>query len=145
MSINNTIAILRGKLPSNCMAISELHVKFADGEYRIPDVSVFCGKDIKDKYNNDTLHLEMPKLIFEVLSDSTEKHDREYKMKLYADAGIEEYLLVDYKNRTIEEYYLDGSSYKLKGIYKNEDNCKLLLYSQVTFKAENVFEPFING
>ncbi|KZL90122.1 Uma2 family endonuclease [Clostridium magnum] len=144
VSINNIIGILRNKLPNNCIAISELHVKFSESEYRIPDISVFCGMDIKEIYENDTLHLEIPKLIFEVLSESTEKSDREYKMKLYANNGIEEYLLVDYKNKTIEQYYLNDNSYKLNKKYIDKELCALLLYPQISFVVSDVFKIFMN-
>lgn len=144
VSINNIIGILRKKLPNSCIAISELHVKFTESEYRIPDISVFCSKDIREKYENDTLHLEIPKLIFEVLSESTERNDREHKMELYANCGIEEYLLVDYRNKIIEQYYLDNNSYKINKSYENNDVCALLLYPQVSFIVSDVFKIFMN-
>lgn len=144
VSINNIISILRASLPKNCLAISELHVRFVDNEYRIPDISVFCGKDIKDKYENDLLHLEIPKLIFEVLSDSTENNDREYKMRLYSKVGIEEYLLVNYKTKTVEQYFLNNNCYQLNKISEEDDLCTLLLYPEVNFEVSQVFKIFMN-
>jgi Uma2 family endonuclease len=143
VSINNIIALLRNKLPNKCVAISELHIKFNEKEYRVPDVSVFCGKDIEDKYNNDLLYLEIPKLIFEVLSEGTEKNDKEYKMRLYAEKGIEEYILVDYNNNTVEQYYLNDNKYKLNKRYENDDVCKLLLYPEVKFITSDIFNLFL--
>lgn len=141
-SIVNIVKMLDKKLPNNCVAINELHIKFNEDEFRIPDVSVFCGKDIKDKYENDLLYLEIPKLIFEVLSESTEKHDREYKMQLYAKAGIEEYLIVDYKNKSIEQYFLQSDSYLLNRKYMDDDVCALLLYPDIKFITSEVFNLF---
>lgn len=145
VSINNIVSILRRKLPNTCLAISELHVKFDDGEYKVPDISVFCSTDIKDKFENDLLHLEVPKLIFEVLSESTEKNDREYKMELYARTGIEEYLLVDYRNKVIEQYYLQDGSYKLNKKYLDDDVCSLLLYPHIKFITSDIFQIFMQG
>jgi Uma2 family endonuclease len=144
-SIFNIVKMLDDKLPNNCLAISELHIKFKENEYRIPDISVFCGKDIKGKFENDLLHLETPKLIFEVLSESTEKNDREYKMELYAIKGIEEYLLVDYRTKAIEQYYLQDNVYKLNKKYENDDVCKLLLYPHIKFITGEIFELFMQG
>jgi Uncharacterized protein conserved in cyanobacteria len=110
-SIRNLCNILEYKLPGSCVVANELHVKFAENEYRIPDVSVFCGEDVREKAENYILHLETPKLIFEVLNESTEENYRGYKLDLYAVAGIEEYFLVDYRNKTIEQYYLQNNSY----------------------------------
>lgn len=144
-NISNIVRILDDKLPSSCVAISELHIKFREKEFRIPDISVFCGKDIKDKFDNDLLHLEIPKMIFEVLSETTEKNDREYKMELYATKGIEEYLLVDYKNKSIEQYYLQSDSYKLNKKYENDDICTLLLYPHIKFITSEIFKLFMQG
>jgi Uma2 family endonuclease len=142
-SIVTIIKMLDDKLPKTCLAVNELHIKFNDDEFRIPDISVFCGKDIKDKFDNDLLHLETPKLVFEVLSDSTEKNDREYKMHLYATSGIEEYVLVDYKNKAIEQYCLQGNSYILNKKYMGDDVCSLLLYPDIKFITSDMFKLFI--
>lgn len=144
-SIFNIVKMLDDKLPRSCVATNELHIKFAENEYRIPDVSVFCGKNIREKAENDILHLEMPKLIFEVLSESTEENDRGYKMKLYASAGIEEYFIVDYRNKTIEQYYLQDKAYKLNKKYINDDVCSLLLYPDVKFITSDIFKLFMKG
>jgi Uma2 family endonuclease len=63
---------------------------------------------------------------------------------IYASSGIEEYLLVDYRNKTIEQYYLNDNSYKLNRNYKNNDICTLLLYPQVSFIVSDVFKIFMN-
>jgi Uma2 family endonuclease len=144
-SIRNLCNILEFKLPSSCVVANELHIKFAENEYRIPDVSVFCGKDMKDKYENDLLHLEIPKLVFEVLSESTEENDRGYKMELYAKKDIEEYAIVDYRNKIIEQYYLQDNSYKLNKKYMNDDVCSLLLYPHVKFITSDIFKLFMQG
>jgi Uma2 family endonuclease len=119
-SIFNIVKMLDDKLPNTCLAISELHIKFKENEYRIPDISVFCGKDIKGKFENDLLHLETPK-------------------------GIEEYLLVDYRTKTIEQYYLQDNSYILNKKYENDDVCKLLLYPHIKFITGEVFQLFMQG
>ena len=118
-------------------------MKFNENEYRIPDISIFCGSDIKDKFENDLLYLEIPKLIFEILSESTEKNDREYKMKLYYEKGIEEYLIVNYKNKSIEQYCLQGNSYKLNKKYFDDDVCSLLLYPHIKFIVSDIFKLFM--
>jgi len=58
-----------------------------------------------------------PDLIVEVLSPSTAKRDRGYKMNLYADCGIKEYWIVDINNRAIEVYLLYQNVYILDNIY----------------------------
>ena len=46
-----------------------------------------------------------PDFVVEILSKSTEKTDRGLKMEAYAEAGVQEYWLVDIKNLAIETYY----------------------------------------
>ncbi|AKN31468.1 hypothetical protein Ccar_11595 [Clostridium carboxidivorans P7] len=142
-TIRNLCNILESKLPMSCVVTNEMHIKFTENEYRIPDISVFCGKSIREKAENDLLYLETPKVVFEVFSESTEENDRGYKMNLYAEKGIEEYLIIDYKNKLIEQYYLYNSSYKLNKKYMNDDVCILLLYPDVKFITSEVFKLFI--
>lgn len=90
----------------------------------IPDVSINC--DIKNR--RSTTFLGVPKFIMEVLSDSTEKHDREEKIELYKAVEVAEYWLVDWRKKQIEIYLLvpdessiDTIDYKLVNVI-TEDN-----------------------
>ena len=55
----------------------------------------------------------VPDLIVEVLSPSNWIVDRREKYEVYAAAGVEEYWIVDPKERTIEVFVLEGESYTL--------------------------------
>jgi Uma2 family endonuclease len=58
-----------------------------------PDVTVVCGRLERDPEDPDTIR--NPKVIVEVLSDSTEAFDRGKKFKQYRSvASLEEYILV---------------------------------------------------
>lgn len=48
-------------------------------------------------------------------------------MKLYAEKNIEEYLIVDYRNKTIEQYYLNKDKYELNKLYEKDDVCTAFL------------------
>lgn len=54
-----------------------------------------------------------PDLIIEILSPGTFKTDRGDKMKLYSRFGVQEYWIVDPKNRAVEVYGLSGQVYEL--------------------------------
>lgn len=139
----NICRILEDNLPSSsCIVVPEMHIKFAENNYRIPDISVFCGSDVKAKCMDETIKYECPKLIVEILSESTEDVDRNEKMKLYANRGVEEYLIIDYKNEIIEQYVLSGDEYSQVKCYKNSDKCRLMLYPMVRFKVTKVFKLF---
>jgi len=61
-----------------------------------------------------------PDLIVEVLSESTERHDRGAKMKLYARYGVERYWVVDPDARTLEIYALSAGGYMQVGTYRDD-------------------------
>jgi Uma2 family endonuclease len=64
------------------------------GLYTYPDVSVVCGKPVFEDKEVDTLL--NPKVVFEVLSESTEGYDRGKKFEHYRRIeSLAEYVLID--------------------------------------------------
>jgi Uma2 family endonuclease len=91
--------------------MSDLRIKIAGtGRYVYPDVSVVCERPIFEDEQRDALL--NPKVIFEVLSDSTESYDRGDKFAHYRTiASLEQYVLVSQKAARIEHFLrqADGS------------------------------------
>ncbi len=89
------------KRPCRVMT-SDLRIRVSPaGLYTYPDVSVVCG-DLQyvDKHK-DTI--ENPLLLIEVLSPTTEAHDRGFKASLYRDlASVQEYLFVSQTEARVE-------------------------------------------
>ena len=79
----------------------------------IPDVMVFCNKDIVEGQNV----AGVPDLIVEILSSSTLKRDRVYKKDLYERHGVKEYWIVDDERLSVEVYRLEGRQYVLYDIF----------------------------
>lgn len=140
--VNNIINILKNSFEKDFLAISNLYINFQDGEYRSPDISIFCGETVKYKYENDLLQYEIPKLIFEVISETTENNDRLNKMDLYANCGVKEYILFDYKTKTVEQYFLQGKSYSLMKRFEQQDLCTLILFPNINFLISEIFNAF---
>lgn len=93
---------LRGK---PCQPIGrDLRVKPQTGaSYFYPDVLVYCGEPRLLDGHHDTL--TNPVVIFEVLSDSTEKWDRGGKFLRYREFDtLQEYVLVAQDEALIEHY-----------------------------------------
>ena len=82
------------------MTGSDVKVMVKEGMfYRYPDLAVSCDERDKD---NETFY-QFPKLIVEVLSDSTELVDRGEKFQEYRQIPmLEEYVLVSTKQRQVE-------------------------------------------
>lgn len=111
----NIFRIFGNYLESNtCQAFSDGHDVFLGENDRIvPDMMVICNPSI---IKGDGIY-GAPNLIVEVLSPSTAKNDRGYKMQLYARFGIGEYWIVDPINKTIEIYLLTDGVYSIEAVY----------------------------
>lgn len=92
-------SMLRGK---SCRVYnSDIKVQISQKRYFHPDVTVTCN--LRDRGTGDLL--QSPRVIFEVLSPSTEMKDRTWKLQNYlALASMEEYILVDSKSPKMEIY-----------------------------------------
>ncbi len=74
-----------------------------DGLYTYPDIVVICGDPQSLDNRSDTVR--NPKLLVEVLSPSTESHDRGFKAAQYRTLeGLEEYVLVSQTEARVEVF-----------------------------------------
>ena len=109
-----------------CLVAIEIDYKMADDTVVSPDVLVACGDDLGDKYLKKT-----PQIIFEILSPSTEKKDRNEKFYLYEEAGVKYYVIVDSQMNNAEIYKIKNKKYKEEKKVTQEkytfeiDNCQI--------------------
>lgn len=99
-----------------CMAFSDgvdVHLDSADKDWVIPDAMIVCNQNI---IKQDGIY-GTPDLVVEILSPSTAKNDRRYKMKLYEKYGVREYWIVNTADRSIEVYVLKDGAYELNEVY----------------------------
>ena len=82
----------------------EMRVRIsATGSYAYPDVAVLCGEPTFEDNNVDTLL--NPQVLIEILSDSTETHDRGRKLQHYRSIeSLQEYVLISQTECRIERY-----------------------------------------
>ncbi len=77
-----------------------------------PDICFF-EKGKADFFKPDQMQFPTPDFVIEVLSPSTEKHDRTTKFDDYAAHGVKEYWIIDAQHETIEQYFLENERYEL--------------------------------
>jgi Uma2 family endonuclease len=77
-----------------------------------PDVC-YWGKEKALGFVKGQMKFPAPDLVVEVLSPSTEIHDRETKFEDFAVHGVDEYWIIDPESETIEQYLLTGDHYDL--------------------------------
>lgn len=93
--------------------VSDMRVRVSAMDlYTYPDVVVACGGPQFEDRKLDTLL--NPKLIVEVLSDSTEAYDRGVKFKHYRRlASLQEYVIISQDKVLVERYTRQGAEWLL--------------------------------
>ncbi|MGH9948704.1 MAG: Uma2 family endonuclease [Pyrinomonadaceae bacterium] len=106
----------------------DLRLRVRKTHYVYGDVSIFCGEPELEVYK-DTETLLNPKVVFEVLSKSTEARDRGDKAEDYRQlASLSDYLFVS-QNKMLVEHYSRQKDESWKLIEYRDPNAKVKLIS----------------
>ena len=82
---------------------SDVAARLSPRRYTYPDISVTC--DEHDQATPDKTEVQYPRVIVEVLSDSTEAYDRGRKFTYYRDCPhVHDYVLIASKYQAVEVY-----------------------------------------
>jgi Uma2 family endonuclease len=126
---------LLGKPCQTFVAGLKLNIKAMDAFY-YPDVMVTCHET--DKIAE--LYIEHPKLIIEILSDSTSAYDRGAKFAAYRKIdSLEEYILVDIERKGVESFCRQADGRWLLRDFAGEDSC-VFESVELTMTMARVFE-----
>ena len=113
-----------------------------DDKVVVPDVSIICNT--KDRKNISFTGI--PRMVMEVLSDSTESYDRNEKMEIYKKVGVSEYWIADWRKKQVEIYMFDwkedGASYSylFKTISKeNKEELQLVMFPNFEISFDELF------
>jgi len=142
--VTEVATALRG---SPCRAFdSDLRVRVSSSMYVYPDLTVVCGKLLLADPRRDVLL--NPKVIFEVLSPSTEHFDRGIKLRRYREIeSLTDYILVDQDQIRIEQYTRgEANTWTLHDYQRAEDVLQIAsvgislpfatIYDRIEFPAE---------
>ena len=119
--------------------------KTKDGESKsvVPDASINC----RTKSRRGNTFIDAPRFVMEVLSPSTEKFDRGEKKELYREQEIDEYWIVDLKEKKVEIYELDYDDngepqYYLWKIIKeeNKNELKIIHFPNIKITFDDLFD-----
>ncbi|ELA08983.1 hypothetical protein MOMA_01200 [Moraxella macacae 0408225] len=139
-------ALLDKHLTDKCLPfIGDLKVKTGKNYY-YPDIVVDCNDDGNDNNHANEFFANQPKLIIEVLSESTRKVDNTQKLADYAKIDtLEEYALIE-QNFMQVLIYRKSDGWKKAEHYGQGDTVKFLsvgldvpikiLYKRVVFDTE---------
>ncbi|MDQ0338547.1 Uma2 family endonuclease [Caldalkalibacillus uzonensis] len=101
-----------------------------------PDLSVICNPNqlaSKGCYGP-------PTLVVEVLSPATALKDRNEKLKLYQQFGVQEYWIVDPGYKMVEVLGLEDGYYRTKEAFGKEGQLRSFIFKDLTINLKPVFQ-----
>lgn len=115
MKISKLLSIFVGDNKLGEVGVEKVMISLTRNDYE-PDI-VFFSKEKSDLFIPNQMHFPAPDLVVEILSDSTEKNDRQVKFKDYASHGVKEYWIVDADKNTLEQYFNSDGEFVLRQTY----------------------------
>ena len=102
-----------------------------------PDISVICEKSKLDEHGCKGA----PDMVVEILSPSTQRHDRFTKFSLYQRAGVREYWIVDPDSGVAQSFILEDGRYSVKEFGAAGDKMKVNVLEDCVIDLSEVFPP----
>lgn len=101
-----------------------------------PDISIVCDPSKLDKHGCKGA----PDMVVEILSPSTQRHDRLVKLGLYQRAGVREYWIVNPEDQTVQVMLLDDSGVlQLHEVYDRQGVAKVNVLDGCFIELAKVF------
>ena len=101
-----------------------------------PDIFVVCDPTILD----DRSCNGAPDFVIEILSPSTSRRDRTVKLRIYEEAGVTEYWIVDPYKKVVEVYLLNNGTFDDPLKYKESDTILATVLEGCQIKLARVFK-----
>ncbi|MFM9838070.1 MAG: Uma2 family endonuclease [Cyclobacteriaceae bacterium] len=95
--------------------VEKVMISLTRNDYE-PDI-VFFSKEKSRLFTPQQMHFPAPDLVVEILSDSTEKNDRNIKFRDYASHGVKEYWIIDADKASLEQYINTDNEFQLSHIF----------------------------
>jgi Uma2 family endonuclease len=114
---------------------------FADDDDVAPDVVWISSGRMATAFGTDGRLHSAPELITEVLSPgaSNEKRDREAKLKLYSRRGVDEYWIVDWRQRRVEVFRREHAQLALTATLSESDTLTTPLLAACACRVAELF------
>ena len=100
-----------------------------------PDITVVCDP----KKLDDIGCKGAPDMIIEILSPSTQRHDRLTKFNLYQRAGVREYWIVNPADKSVQVFLLEDGRYTVKDFGADGDKVKVNVLEDCVIDLSRVF------
>jgi len=100
-----------------------------------PDISIVCDRDKLDKHGCKGA----PDMVVEILSPSTQRHDRLVKLDLYQRAGVREYWIVNPEDQTVQVFTLSNGLLLPHEVYDRKGVAKVNVLDGCFIELSKVF------
>ena len=100
-----------------------------------PDISIVCDHSKLDKHGCKGA----PDMVIEVLSPSTQRHDRLVKLDLYQRAGVREYWIVSPEEQAVQVFTLSNDLLLLHEVYDRGSVAKVNVLDGCFIELSKVF------
>lgn len=88
----------------------------------------------------DTTYFELvPDWVCEVLSASTDRRDRTVKSRVYADASISHFWIIDPRLQILEAFELDEGRWVKVGAWNSDDEVRALPFDAIVFSLADLW------
>jgi Uma2 family endonuclease len=109
--------------------------------YIYPDISVVCGQPKFDPDDPKQTTILNPRLVVEVLSESTESYNRGAKFDLYRQVpSLEEYVLVSQDQPLVESFMRQDKGAWLLNVFKGLGTAVTLRSLQIELPLAEIYE-----
>jgi Uma2 family endonuclease len=99
-----------------------------------PDIVVVCDPEkLDDRGCNGP-----PDLVIEIISPSTAKYDRVYKLRKYQKAGVREYWIVDPETKSVQVFVLEDGRY-VASVYEESEKAPVFILKDCEIDLAAVF------
>lgn len=115
MNVSRELSIYAKKHDLGEVGVEKVMISLTRNDYE-PDI-VFFPKEKSTLFTPQQMHFPAPDLVVEILSDSTEKNDRNIKFRDYASHGVKEYWIIDADKASLEQYINTDNEFQLVHIF----------------------------
>lgn len=123
------------------LGVEKILVSLTRNDYE-PDIC-FLGKSKSSKFKRKQMQFPAPDFVVEILSESTERHDREVKFQDYAAHGVGEYWIIDPERETVEQYVLENEEYVL-ALKSNDGMIESIVIKEFRIPIKAIFDEKLN-
>lgn len=123
--------------PGGWIFVLESEIKFG-GDILVPDVAGWRRQRLSSCPERNYFET-VPDWVCEILSASTEKRDRTLKMRIYGNAGIHHFWLIDPRLQILEVFENEQGRWMKAGDWNSDDQVRAPPFDAISFSLADLW------